>query len=135
MYEAENNGHRICDVFHYQSAPAQAAQELTPEQAAQYQPFERIAVTGRFNAIYEAAAAVSRKADKMGADAFYIQSLDDLNNNGNMRVVADVYHRDAPPAEEKATASSVALMNYLRKMLSAFSRLIPSLSAAFCQQS
>ena len=81
--------------------PAQAAQELTPEQAAQYQPFERIAVTGRFNAIYEAAAAVSRKADKMGADAFYIQSLDDLNNNGNMRVVADVYHRDAPPAEEK----------------------------------
>ncbi|MET4876794.1 DUF1471 family protein YdgH [Morganella morganii] len=81
--------------------PAQAAQELTPEQAEQYQPFERIAVTGRFNAIYEAAAAVSRKADKMGADAFYIQSLDDLNNNGNMRVVADVYHRDAPPAEEK----------------------------------
>ena len=49
---------------------AQAAQELSPEQAAELKPFERITVIGRFNAIYEAADAVSRRADKIGADSF-----------------------------------------------------------------
>ncbi|MCT8341784.1 MULTISPECIES: DUF1471 family protein YdgH [Photorhabdus] len=73
----------------------QAAQELSPEKAAKLKPFKRITVTGPFNAIYEAADAVSRRADKMGADGFYIQSLDDLNNSGNLRVTADLYHKDA----------------------------------------
>ncbi|WP_323837199.1 DUF1471 family protein YdgH [Photorhabdus africana] len=73
----------------------QAAQELSPEKAAELKPFKRITVTGPFNAIYEAADAVSRRADKMGADGFYIQSLDDLNNSGNLRVTADLYHKDA----------------------------------------
>ncbi|MBD2779227.1 DUF1471 family protein YdgH [Xenorhabdus szentirmaii] len=78
---------------------AHAAKELTPEQAAGLKPFERIAVTGRFNAIYEAADAVSRQADKKGAESFYIQSLDDLNGRGNLRVVADLYHKDAEKAD------------------------------------
>ncbi|NDK99106.1 DUF1471 family protein YdgH [Photorhabdus bodei] len=73
----------------------QAAQELSPEKAAKLKPFKRITVTGPFNAIYEAADAVSRHADKMGADGFYIQSLDDLNNSSNLRVTADLYHKDA----------------------------------------
>ncbi|SFU67965.1 DUF1471 family protein YdgH [Xenorhabdus koppenhoeferi] len=79
---------------------AHAAKELTPEQAAELKPFERIAVTGRFNAIYEAADAVSRQADKKGAESFYIQSLDDLNGRGNLRVVADLYHKDAEKADK-----------------------------------
>ncbi|MEQ4922012.1 DUF1471 family protein YdgH [Proteus hauseri] len=79
---------------------AQAAQELTPEQAAELKPFERITVIGRFNAIYEAADAVSRRADKVGADSFYIQGLDDVSDSGNMSVTADLYRKDAPKAAE-----------------------------------
>lgn len=51
---------------------AHAAQELTPEKAAALKPFDRITITGRFNAINEAVDAVSRRADKLGADSFYI---------------------------------------------------------------
>ena len=57
---------------------AHAAQELTPEKAAALKPFDRITITGRFNAINEAVDAVSRRADKLGADSFYL------------------YHKDAP---------------------------------------
>lgn len=78
---------------------AQAAKELTPEQAASLKPFDRIVVTGRFNAIGDAAKAVSRRADNAGAASFYIQDLNDTGNSGNWRVVADVYHADAPKAE------------------------------------
>ncbi|MDM3595188.1 DUF1471 family protein YdgH [Proteus mirabilis] len=80
---------------------AQAAQELSPEQAAELKPFERITVIGRFNAIYEAADAVSRRADKIGADSFYIQGLDDISDSGNMSVTADLYRKDAPKATEE----------------------------------
>ncbi len=80
---------------------AQAAVELTPEQAAEFKPYERITVTGRFNAIYEAADAVSRRADKVGAHAFYIQSLDDVGDSGNLRVVADLYAKEAEKASSE----------------------------------
>lgn len=73
----------------------QAAVELTPEQAQELKPYQRIAVTGRFNAIYEASDAVSRRADKEGAYSYYIQSLDDVGDSGNLRVVADLYRKDA----------------------------------------
>lgn len=79
-----------------------AAQELSPERAAAIKPFDRITITNRFNAINEAAAAVSRKADKMGADAFYIQDISDVSNSGNWRVTADLYHKDAPEASTEA---------------------------------
>lgn len=79
----------------------QAAQELSPEKAESIQPFKRITVTGRFNSIYDAAAMVSRRADALGADAFYIQDLGDTNGNGgNWRVTADLYHNDAPVSEK-----------------------------------
>ncbi len=80
---------------------AQAAQELTPEQAASLKPFDRIVVTGRFTAISDAAKAVSRRADDAGAASFYIQDLNDTGNSGNWRVVADIFHADAQKAEEK----------------------------------
>ena len=48
---------------------AHAATELTPEQAAALKPYDRVVVTGRFNAIGDAVQAVSRKADKDGADS------------------------------------------------------------------
>lgn len=75
---------------------AHAAQELTPEKAAALKPFDRITITGRFNAINEAADAISRRADKLGADSFYIQDSNNSNNGGNWRVTADLYHKDAP---------------------------------------
>ncbi len=49
---------------------AHAATELTPEQAAALKPYDRVVVTGRFNAIGDAVQAVSRKADKDGAASF-----------------------------------------------------------------
>ncbi len=51
---------------------AHAATELTPEQAAALKPYDRVVVTGRFNAIGDAVQAVSRKADKDGAASFYV---------------------------------------------------------------
>lgn len=78
---------------------AHAATELTPEQAAAMKPYDRITLTGRFNAINEAVSAVSRRADAMGAAAFYIQDTNDTGNSGNWRVVADVYHANAPGAD------------------------------------
>ncbi len=41
---------------------AHAATELTPEQAAALKPYDRVVVTGRFNAIGDAVQAVSRKS-------------------------------------------------------------------------
>ncbi|ANI29288.1 hypothetical protein PL78_05465 [Yersinia entomophaga] len=80
---------------------AQAAQELAPEKAASIKPFQRITITGRFNAINEAAAAVSRRADALGADAFYIQDTNSNNNGGNWRVTADLYHKDAEKVSQE----------------------------------
>ncbi|QKJ87222.1 DUF1471 domain-containing protein [Paramixta manurensis] len=80
---------------------AHAAQELTPEKAAALKPFERININGRFNAIGDAADAVSKRADEKGAAAYYIQSINDYNGNGgNWRVTADLYHADAPAASQ-----------------------------------
>lgn len=79
---------------------AQAAKELTPEQAAALQPYDSIVLTGRFNSIGDAVAAVSRRADKIGAASFYVQDTSDSGNSGNWRVVAAVYKADAPAAEE-----------------------------------
>ncbi|WP_034950938.1 DUF1471 family protein YdgH [Erwinia oleae] len=84
------------------SLSAFAAQELAPEKAASLKPFDRIAVSGRFNAINEASSAVSKRADEAGAAYYYIQNINDINGNGgNWRVVADLYHADAPTVSTK----------------------------------
>ena len=81
-----------------------AAQELTPEKAAELKPFERINVTGRFNAINDAADAVSKRADELGAASYYIQGINDSNgNSGNWHVTADLYKADAPKANNTKT--------------------------------
>ncbi|WP_409308763.1 DUF1471 family protein YdgH [Pectobacterium sp. B1J-3] len=79
---------------------AYAAQELTPEQAESLQPFERISFIGRFNAINEAVAAASKRADKLGADSFYVQAMTDVNSRGNWNVTVDLYHKDAPKVSQ-----------------------------------
>ena len=79
-----------------------AATELTPEQAAAVKPFDRVVVTGRFNAIGEAVKAVSRRADKEGAASFYVVDTSDFGNSGNWRVVADLYKADAITKAAKA---------------------------------
>lgn len=68
---------------------AHAATELTPEQAAALKPYDRVVVTGRFNAIGDAVQAVSRKADKDGAASFYVVDTSDFGSGGNLRVTAD----------------------------------------------
>ncbi|RLM22858.1 hypothetical protein BIY29_11545 [Brenneria alni] len=80
---------------------AQAAQELTPEQAESLQPFERITIMGLFNTISDAVAAASKRADKHGADAFYIQGMTDVNSRGNLNVTVDLYHKDAPKVSKE----------------------------------
>ena len=84
-----------------------AATELTPEQAAALKPYDRIVVTGRFNAIGDAVDAVSRRADKDGAASFYVVDTSDFGSGGNWRVVADIYKADA----EKAEASKNRIIN------------------------
>lgn len=76
---------------------AHAAQELSPEKAATLQASDRVVVSGRFNAINEAAEAVSKRADKAGMDAFYIQDISNSNNGGNWRVTADLYKTTTAP--------------------------------------
>lgn len=78
---------------------AHAATELTPEQAAALKPYDRVVVTGRFNAIGDAVQAVSRKADKDGAASFYVVDTSDYGNGGNWRVTVDLYKEDAPKAD------------------------------------
>ncbi|MBV8043861.1 DUF1471 family protein YdgH [Pluralibacter sp.] len=78
---------------------ANAATELTPEQAAALKPYDRIVITGRFNAIGDAVQAVSNKADQEGAASFYVVSNFDYGNSGNSRVTADLYKQDAPKAD------------------------------------
>lgn len=78
---------------------AHAATELTPEQAAALKPYDRVVVTGRFNAIGDAVQAVSRKADKDGAASFYVVDTSDYGNGGNWRVTADLYKDNAPQAD------------------------------------
>lgn len=95
------------------SLSAFAAQELTPGKAASLKPFDRIAVSGRFNAINDASAAVSKRADEMGAASYYIQNISDTNRNGgNWRVVADLYHADAP----EAAPSDDRIINGIREL-------------------
>lgn len=76
-----------------------AATELTPEQAAALKPYDRIVITGRFNAIGDAVDAVSRKADKEGAASFYVVDTSDFSGSGNWRVTADFYKENAPKAD------------------------------------
>ncbi|ROP61983.1 uncharacterized protein DUF1471 [Enterobacter sp. BIGb0383] len=78
---------------------ANAATELTPEQAGALKPEDRIVVTGRFNSIGDAVAAVSRQADAKGAASFYVVDTSDFGNGGNWRVVADIYSKNAAKSE------------------------------------
>lgn len=88
----------VSALFSLASFSTQAATELTPQQAAALKPFERVSITGRFNSLGDASKAVSRRADSMGAASYYIQDTNDTGNSGNWRVIADVYHEDAPTA-------------------------------------
>ncbi|SFM96802.1 Protein of unknown function [Izhakiella capsodis] len=75
---------------------AHAAKELTAQQAAALKPFERIAIIDKFNSIGDANAAISRRADSMGAASYFVQGINELNSNsGNWRVTADLYKADA----------------------------------------
>ena len=78
---------------------ANAATELTPEQAAALKPYDRVTLTGRFNAIGDAVQAASRRADKEGAASFYVVDTSDYGSGGNLRVVADLYKDDAAKAD------------------------------------
>jgi hypothetical protein len=78
---------------------ANAATELTPEQAVALKPYDRVTVTGRFNAISDAVRAASLRADKEGAASFYVVDTSDYGSGGNLRVVVDLYKQDAKKAD------------------------------------
>lgn len=78
---------------------ANAATELTPEQAAALKPYDRVTITGRFNAIGDAVRAASLRADKEGAASFYVVDTSDYGSGGNLRVTADLYKQDAEKAD------------------------------------
>lgn len=89
-----------------------AATELTPEQAAALKPYDRIVITGRFNAIGDAVSAVSRRADKEGAASFYV-----VDTSGSATVVTGVLWRTCiKPTRRKPTrpkiVSLMASWNY-----------------------
>lgn len=90
----------VSALFSLTALSAQAATELTPQQATALKPFERINITGRFNSLGDAAKAVSRRADSIGGASYYIVDSSDMGNSGNWRVVADIYHDNAPAAEK-----------------------------------
>jgi len=79
---------------------ANAATELTPEQAAATKPYDRVMIVGRFNAIGDAGAAPSKRADKEGAAAFYVVDNSDVGDSGNQRVIVALYKDNAPKADE-----------------------------------
>jgi len=79
---------------------ANAATELTPEQAAATKPYDRVMIVGRFNAIGDAVAAASKRADKEGAAAFYVVDNSDVGDSGNQRVIVALYKDNAPKADE-----------------------------------
>lgn len=86
---------------------AKAAEEISPERAAALKPFDRIAFTGQFNNLGDAADEASKRADQLGAAYFYIQDTNSVNASGNWRVVADLYHKDAPKVDETPKATNV----------------------------
>ncbi|MGA8122140.1 DUF1471 family protein YdgH [Rouxiella badensis] len=86
---------------------AQAAEEISPEKAAALKPFDRIAFTGHFNNLGDASDEASKRADDKGADYFYILDTNSVSESGNWRVVADLYHKDAPKVSPKPVLNSV----------------------------
>lgn len=86
---------------------AKAAEEISPEKAAALKPFDRIAFTGRFNNLGDVSDETSKRADKEGAAYFYVLDTNSVSESGNWRVVADLYHKDAPKATPKPALSSV----------------------------
>ncbi|WP_294906663.1 DUF1471 family protein YdgH [Tatumella sp. UBA2305] len=103
-------------LFSVTAVNAFAAQELSPQKAAELQPFKRINITGRFNSLIDVSDAVSKRADALGAASFYIQGVNDATgNSGNSRVTADLYRSDAPAAVKKVHYSSYNGVNELPK--------------------
>ena len=80
---------------------ANAATELTPEQAAALKPFDHTVIVGRYNSIGDAVAAASKAADKNGAASFYVVDQSDQGNSGNQRVTVALYKENAPKADEQ----------------------------------
>ena len=78
---------------------ANAATELTPEQAAALKPFDHTVIVGRYNSIGDAVAAASKAADKNGAASFYVVDQSDYGNSGNQRVTIALFKDNAPKAD------------------------------------
>jgi hypothetical protein len=77
---------------------ANAATELTPEQAAALKPFDHTVIVGRYNSIGDAVAAASKAAEN-GAASFYVVDQSDYGNSGNQRVTIALYKDNAPKAD------------------------------------
>jgi hypothetical protein len=104
---------------------ANAATELTPEQAAALKPFDHTVIVGRYNSIGDAVAAATKAADKNGAASFYVVDQSDYGNSGNQRVTIALYKDDAPKADAPKTASLTASSNCQKIRQSNWNRTTP----------
>ncbi|KFD18904.1 MULTISPECIES: DUF1471 family protein YdgH [Tatumella] len=114
----------VAALFSVTTVNAFAAQVLTPEKAAQLEPFTRINIIGHFNSLGDASDAISRRADELGAAAFYVEGVSDATgNSGNWRVTAALYHSNAAPVPKKTTFRTINGVQQLPKKVAY--RLIP----------
>lgn len=114
----------VAALFSVTTVNAFAAQVLTPEKAAQLEPFTRINIIGHFNSLGDASDAISRRADELGAAAFYVEGVSDATgNSGNWRVTAALYHSNAAPVPKKNTFRTINGVQQLPKKVAY--RLIP----------
>lgn len=80
---------------------ANASQELTPEKADSLQSFKEISIRGLFYSESDSVRAMSKAADKEGADYFYITSTNVAPSNDGLRIVyAKLYKADAKPVDK-----------------------------------
>ncbi|VFS43636.1 protein YdgH [Enterobacter cancerogenus] len=84
---------------------ANAATELTPEQAAALKPFDQTVIVGRYNSIGDAVAAASKAADKKAQPRFTSLINPIRGNSGNQRVTIALFKENARKRTRRQTAS------------------------------
>lgn len=80
---------------------ANAATELTPEQAAALKPLTIRSLWVAITLLAMPSPPHQKAADKNGAASFYVVDQSDQGNSGNQRVTIALYKENAPKADEQ----------------------------------
>lgn len=73
---------------------ANAAIELTSDQAQSFKPYEKITIKGNYSSIAAQVDAANKAADKKGAHAFYVEDSFQ-ETNSRLKVIVALYKQDA----------------------------------------